>query len=99
MLLIACRDDAKVEAINARHVLIEIAAHEYVGDCQIPCQRALRPGERVARCAAQEAGWYLSPRFKGEKGPRHKPAEFDMAERLGPLVEGYALCTLVGDQP
>ena len=98
LLLIACGDEPQVEATNARHVLIEIAAHEYVDKCQIPCRRALRQGERIARCAAQEAGWYLSPRFEGERGPRRKPAEFDMAERLGPLVEGYALCTLVEDK-
>jgi hypothetical protein len=94
VLLAAC--GPKLEATNARHVMIEVESHELVDTCAIPCKRAVRPGERVTRCAVSAAGWDLNPRFEGERSPPTEPEVFDMAKRLGPLAEGYALCSLAG---
>lgn len=95
-LLAACgsKPEPKLEATKARHVIIELEAHEYVDTCRIPCQRARRPGEYVGRCASSEAGWHLNPRFEGETSPPAAPEVFDMAARLGPLTAAYALCSL-----
>ncbi len=93
-LLTAC--GPRLEAANARHVMIEITASELVDTCKIPCKRALRPGETLLRCDLSEAGWHLDPRFEGETSPRKPPEVFDMAERLGPLAPGYALCSVKG---
>lgn len=94
VLLAAC--GPKLEATNARHVIIELEAHEYVDTCMIPCSRAVRPGEHIARCASSEAGWHLNPRFEGETSPPAEPEVFDLARRLGPLAAAYALCSLEG---
>jgi hypothetical protein len=85
-----------LEATGARHVLIEVEAGDLVDKCELPCQRASRPGESVKRCSIQESGWQLNPRFEGEKSPPSQPDVFDMATILGPLVAGFALCTFAG---
>jgi hypothetical protein len=91
LMLTAC--GPTLEATNARHVLIEI---EDGDPCDLPCQRASRPGESLKRCSMQESGWYLNPRFAGEKSPPSPPDVFDMATILGPLVAGFAVCTFAG---
>jgi hypothetical protein len=98
VVLGACGRGPSLEATTARHVLIEIEAHEYVDSCMIPCGRFVRPNEHITRCASSEAGWALNPRFEGETSPRTEPAVFDMAKRLGPLAQGYALCSFAGDR-
>jgi hypothetical protein len=50
----------------------------------ISCKRAVRPGERIARCASSEAGWHLNPRFEGETPP---PADRELHQSWCKCVE------------